>query len=78
MLQLNITHWQAMVINAPWQTVAMSMQRIAITELATYCPTLRLVQFWHGHSKVLWRYENDHWVNVFTNERPQDTYWRNF
>lgn len=70
MLQVNITHWQPMPMSAT--------QRMVVTELGTYCPSVRLVQFWHGPYQILWRCDNEHWVNVFTSERRQDMHWRNF
>ncbi|EIW81583.1 hypothetical protein CONPUDRAFT_105008 [Coniophora puteana RWD-64-598 SS2] len=63
-LELDVSRWFP-------QPVGM-IQRLIITELRAYCPTLEIVSIWCGHNQNTWALEGDHWRNRSERaQRPQ-------
>lgn len=73
-LQVDVSHWH----NTP---VVLFVQRMVVTELRTYCHSLRQVVFWHGTNQTFWRYDKEQWTHQVvpgTRYVARDHLWREF
>lgn len=55
-MQVDVSHWTG----AP---MLPSLQRMVVTELRTYCATLKQFIFWHGTHQTTWRLDGEQWVH---------------
>ncbi|KAI0073006.1 hypothetical protein K474DRAFT_1604078 [Panus rudis PR-1116 ss-1] len=53
-------------------------QKVIVSELLTYCPSLRRVCIWVNRSRILWTYDGEEWVAAVATNRSvrDDSLWR--
>jgi len=53
-IELDVGRW-----NPP--PYAKQSQRVLVSELCTFCPSLKLVMLWIGHTRARWTLANQQW-----------------